>query len=97
MLFLVKHVHDHTTCPAVHDDLSGTIGKVLSKENKEKTGVDVKDVYVDASGHTVYLVLDAGTALNLQLFLAPLLRIGTAETTPVLTLDEAMEMGDAME
>ncbi len=92
MLFLVKHVHTHATCPAVHDDVSGTFGKVMSDENLANTGVQVNAAYIDVSGHTAYIVADAPSTLALQRFLAPLLAIGSAETTPVLTAQEAMEM-----
>jgi len=52
---------------------------------------------MDASAHIIYMVMEAPSIQKIQVFLSPLLGLGTAETIPVMTTAEALQMADEMD
>ena len=92
MLYLVKHVHTPERCPAVNDEVAGTFGKMMQEEHREAVGVTVVGCWADVPGHTVYFIIDAESPFKVQKFLVPALGVGTAERTPVIDIQEAMQL-----
>lgn len=89
MLFHVTHCHTHETCPADNPDLAKkTFGTIISPDHIRKTGVSLLGCYADAPSHTVYFIVDSDTLEKVGSFLLPLLKLGSAEITPVTDLVE---------
>jgi len=60
MLFHVKHVHTHETCPAGNPELTKkTFGTMVMPDHASKTGVKLLASYADAPAHTVYFIVEA--------------------------------------
>jgi len=92
MLFHVKHVHTHETCPAGDPELvKKTFGTVVLPEHSSKTGVKLLGGYADAPEHTVYFIVEADSIEKVGAFLLPLLKLGYAEITPVTDLVEEVK------
>jgi len=87
MLFHVKHVHTHETCPAGNPELvKKAFGTVVSPEHASKIGVKLLGSYADAPSHTVYFIIQADSIEKVGSFLLPLLKLGSAQITPITDL-----------
>ncbi|MBM3214579.1 hypothetical protein FJZ36_06660 [Candidatus Poribacteria bacterium] len=95
MTFLVTHVHTHATCPAVNKEVAGTFGRLMQAAHQKACGVEVVGCWIDAPAHTAHMVLSAQSVADVQKFLWPVLRIGSATTTPVVTAAEAMAIAES--
>ena len=85
MLFHITHVHTEATCPYHKPEVvSETFGKVLPAF--EEAGATVLGAYTDAPAHAMYLIVEASTADQVRLGLAPIIDQGTAEVRPVSEL-----------
>jgi len=92
MLFHVEQFHTHETCPAGNPELiKKTYGKVVLPEHARKTGVKLLGAYADAPAHTVYFIVEADSVEKVGTFLLPLLKLGSAEITPVTDLVEEIK------
>jgi len=92
MLFHVKHVHTHKTCPAGNPEMIRiTFGTVVSEEHAKKVGVKLHGCYADAPAHNTYFIIEADTAEKVGAFLAPLIKLGFAHITPVTDLAEEVK------
>jgi hypothetical protein len=82
MLFHVTHMHSPESCPA-HDPERAreTVGKVLG--GAEGAGVKLIGTWVDAPGHTFYLVVESDSVQKLTDLFFPALTLGTADIVPV--------------
>ena len=87
MLFHVRHVHTHETCPAGDPELvKKTFGTVVLAEHISETGVKLIGGYADAPAHEVYFIVETDSAEKVGSFLLPILKLGWAEITPVTDL-----------
>lgn len=87
MLFHVKHVHTHETCPAGNPELvKKTFGTVVLPDHATKTGVKLLSSYADAPAHTTYFIIEADSVEKVGSFLLPILKLGSAEIRPVTDL-----------
>lgn len=92
MLFHVKHVHTHETCPAGNPELTQkTFGTIAMPDHARKTGVKLLASYADAPSHTVYFIVEADHIEKVGSFLLPLLKLGSADITPVTDLGEEVK------
>ena len=90
MLFHVKHTHSWEACPYHDPDRArDTFGKAMAGI-VEGSEVELVGAYVDAPAHTVFLVLDATSAAQIEEALAPVIDIGWAETRPVVDFADVM-------
>jgi hypothetical protein len=82
MLFHITHIHNWENCPA-HDPekAKSTFGKMLA--NADASGVKLLSAFVDPPAHTFYLIIEANDAKQLELFLDPVFKLGSAEIRPV--------------
>lgn len=89
MLFHVKHTHSWEACP-YHDAerAQATFGKAMAGIMESE--VELVGAYVDAAAHTVFLILDANSAAQIEEALAPVIDIGWAETRPVVSVAEVL-------
>jgi len=89
MLFHVTHTHSWEACPYHDADRAKeTFGKAMT--GIMESDVELVGAYVDAPAHTIFLVLDATSAAQIEEALAPVIDIGWAETRPVVNFGEVM-------
>ncbi len=89
MLFHVKHTHSWEACPYHDADRAKeTFGKAIA--GIAESDVELVGAYVDAPAHTIFLILDATSAAQIEEALAPMIDIGWAETRPVVDFGELM-------
>lgn len=90
MLFHITHVHSEATCPYHKPEIaSKTFAKVLPAF--EEAGATVLGAYVDAPAHAVYLVVEASSADQIRLGLAPIIDLGSADIRPVSEFGKVAE------
>jgi hypothetical protein len=89
MLFHVKHTHSWEACPYHDADRAKeTFGKAVA--GIAESDVELVGAYVDAPAHTIFLILDATSAAQIEEALAPMIDVGWAETRPVVEFGEVM-------
>ena len=82
MLFHITHVHTPETCPyGSPEKARDTFGKMMS--GAEQVGVKLVGAWVDAPAHTVYSVVETDSTQKIEELLAPVIKIGHAETRAV--------------
>ena len=89
MLFIGIARHTVENCPAGNIKPNKDLGNKLG-ESVKKAGGKVTDIYLDAPGHTFYLVLEASTQNQLWDATEPLRLIGDVQFVPVARFDEAL-------
>ncbi len=91
MLFHATHRHTHATCPAHMPEKRALFVKALN--SAKEIGVKIIGSYADAPGHTVYLIIEADTALQIAQLFDPILELGDTEIKPVA---DSMKLLDQM-
>jgi hypothetical protein len=82
MLFHITHKHTPETCPYRDPEKTkSTYGKMMS--SAEQLGVKIVGAWVDAPAHTVYVVVETDSVQKIEELLAPVFKIGHAETRAV--------------
>ena len=83
VLFHVTHTHSWDACP-YHDaeKAAATFGKAL--KGVSETGATLVGAWVDGPAHTTFLVIDADSADQIEMALAPIIDVGHAVTQPVV-------------
>ena len=82
MLFHITHVHTPETCPYHNPEKAReTFGKMMS--SVEQLGVKLVGAWVDAPAHTLYLVVETDSVQKIEELLAPVLKLGIADTRAV--------------
>ncbi len=81
MLFHATHRHSHETCPAHQPENLARFAKTMRSANE--LGVNIIGSFADAPGHTVYMIIEADTALQIAQFFDPILELGDTEIKPV--------------
>ena len=82
MLFHITHAHTPEACPyGDPEKTKGTFGKMMS--SAEQLGVKLLGAWVDAPAHTVYLIVETDSVQKIEELLAPVFKIGHAETRAV--------------
>ncbi len=86
MLFHVTHVHSSDTCPYNKPEIiKDTFGKVPG--SIEDAGASLVGAYVNAAAHTIYFIIDANSAEQLQACLDPIIDMGDTDTSPVVDFE----------
>jgi hypothetical protein len=96
MLFHITHTHSGESCPYHKPEvLAETFAKVPA--NAEESGVKLLGAYTDAAAHSMFFIVDAETAEQVQAFLDPIIDMGEADTRPVVdfaaVIEERMRQG----
>ena len=92
MLFHATHRHTHETCSAHKPENRALFAKAIASAND--IGVKIIGSYIDGPGHTLYLIIEADTTLQIAQFFDPILDLGDAEIKPVA---DAMALFDQMQ
>lgn len=88
MLFHITHTHRAENCSAHKPQRQANFGKVMS--GADDVGVTIHGAYADAPGHAVYIVAEAGDALDIARLLDPVLEYGHYEVRPVVDAGQLM-------
>lgn len=90
MLFHITHVHSELTCPYHKPEVaSETFAKVLPAF--AEAGATVVGGYADAAAHAMYFIVEATSADQVRLGLAPIIDQGTADVRPVSEFGKVAE------
>jgi len=94
MLFQVVHTHNIETCPGRSPEQTKLLANFW-QNLKKASGVKVVSGYVSPMDHTIYITVDADDYPTLAKALGPLNSLGTGHTSPVLTLDQTLNLAEA--
>lgn len=89
MLFICVARHTAEMCPAGVVRPDKELGAKIEKAAKA-AGAKLVDVYLDAPGHTFYLLVDAATNVQLWDATEPLRLVGDVQFAPVMKLSDAL-------
>jgi hypothetical protein len=87
MLFIATHEHSPDLCPS---DDPAPVHKLVDEDHIKESGVKVLGSYVAPPEHVFFLVLEADDYGQVVRYLRPLMKIGTPDIVPVLTLAESL-------
>jgi len=93
MLFQVIHTHSDEDCPTRTAQQARASVKWW-QAFKKTPGVKVMAGMAATLDHTFYITVEADDYQTLERALGPLLSIGTARVSPVLTLDHVLSMAE---
>ncbi len=94
MLFQVVHTHNNETCPGRSPEQAKLLANFW-QNLKKASGVKVVSGYVSPMDHTFYITVEADDYPTLAKALGPLNSFGTGHTSPVLTLDQTLNLAEA--
>jgi hypothetical protein len=94
MLFQVVHTHNNETCPGRSPEQTKLLANFW-QNLKKASGVKVVSGYVSPMDHTFYITVEADDYPTLAKALGPLNSLGTGHTSPVLTLDQTLNLAEA--
>jgi hypothetical protein len=94
MLFQVVHTHNIETCPGRSPEQTKLLANFW-QNLKKASGVKVVSGYVSPMDHTFYITVEADDYPTLAKALGPLNSLGTGHTSPVLTLDQTLNLAEA--
>ncbi|MBI4339302.1 MAG: hypothetical protein HY680_05050 [Chloroflexi bacterium] len=86
MLFIATHTHQPESCPVEHPL---PVHQMAREDHAKECGVKVLGAYIASPQHILYFVLEAPDPGSVARYFRPLMKIGTAQITPVQTLQEA--------
>ena len=94
MLFQVVHTHNIETCPGRSPEQTKLLANFW-QNLKKASGVKVVSGYVSPMDHTFYITVEVDDYPTLAKALGPLNSLGTGHTSPVLTLDQTLNLAEA--
>src|SRR5205809_4739954 len=94
MLFQVTHTHSHQDCPAGSPEVLKRLG-AWWQGLQTLAGVRVLAGYVSPIEHTFHITVEADDYATLARALGPLNTLGTGQTSPVLSLDQAFPLAES--
>lgn len=89
MIFHATARHTHETCFAHKPENQALLRKVMA--SADELGVKIIGSYADGPGHTIYMIIEADTALQIAQFFSPIIELGDAEIKPVADVAELMQ------
>lgn len=92
-LFVVRHQHDANTCPAKDPAMGAMLLKHLSPLNARKFGVKIQGDGVVDGKHTLFMILEAESAAQVDAFMAPFKQAGPVEVWPASECETVVERG----
>ena len=95
MLFHAIHRHTHETCSAHKPENRALFAKAFASAND--IGVKIIGSYADAPGHTLFMIIEADTALQIAKFFDPILDLGDTEIKPVTSTVELLDQMQKLE
>lgn len=91
MLFHITHTHSHETCPAVHADRLQEVAAWFASV-KASPDVSLVGAYAAPLDHVLHITVEAPDLGAVVRSMGVLNGLGTAQTTPVLPLEELLSI-----
>jgi hypothetical protein len=95
-LFVVRHQHGETRCPAADPDTGAAMLNHLSRSNSRQRGVDIVGEAVVKGEHTIYMIVEATDVAAVDEFVTPLTSVGTTEILPASTCARVITNGGCL-
>ncbi|MGV9869989.1 molybdopterin-dependent oxidoreductase [Rhodococcus koreensis] len=95
-LFVVRHQHGETRCPAADPDTGAAMLNHLSRSRSRQHGVDIVGEAVVKGEHTMYMIVEATDVAAVDEFVKPLTSVGTAEIFPASTCARVITNGGCL-
>ena len=92
-LFVVRHQHTPSTCPAGDPDAGAMMLNHLSRSNVRQHGIEILGEAVVKGEHTFYMIVQAPDEASVATFMQPFARVGTAEVYPASTCAKVITSG----
>ncbi len=92
-LFVVRHQHDANTCPAKDPGMGAMLLKHLSPSNARKFGITIHGDGVLDGKHTLFMILEAEEASQVESFMRPFEQAGPVEVWPASECETVVERG----
>ncbi len=92
-LFIVRHEHEGTRCPAGDPALGALLLNHLSRPSARRYGVEIKGEAVVEGDHVMYMIVEAGGADQVRRFVQPFAEAGTVDVYPASTCVRAVASG----
>ena len=91
MNFVVTHTHTAELCPSGNPEMMKVMREVLpTNEFATQCGVKVLSSWIAVPEHILYFVPEADTYGSVVKYPEPILKVGTARVTPVVSFAEAV-------
>lgn len=81
-LFVVRHQHDATTCPAKDPAMGAMLLEHLKPSNARKFGVTIKGDGVLDGKHTLFMIVEFEEPRFVENFMQPFKQAGPVEVRP---------------
>jgi DMSO/TMAO reductase YedYZ molybdopterin-dependent catalytic subunit len=92
-LFLVRHNHDATTCPAKDPQMGATLLNYLSRPSVRRQGVEIKGEAIVQGEHTLYMIVEADGENVVREFMSPFAVAGSVDVFPASTCTRVVASG----
>ena len=90
-LFVVRHQHEATSCPARDPVMGAMLLTHISQQNARKYGIDLHGEGVLDGKHTFYLIMEAETADQIESFMQPFQQAGQVEIWPASACEKVVD------
>jgi DMSO/TMAO reductase YedYZ molybdopterin-dependent catalytic subunit len=84
-LYVVRHQHEATHCPARDPDAGAMLLNHLSRPNVRRQGIEVKGEAVVHGEHTLYMIVESDDEAAIRVFMEPFSMAGSVEVYPAST------------
>jgi len=84
-LFIVRHQHDPTRCPATDPYMGANLLNYLSRPSVRKHGVEIQGEAVVRGEHTMYMIVESNDEALVREFMQPFAMAGTVDVYPAAT------------
>lgn len=95
-LFVARHQHAADRCPAADPQMGNMLLAHLSPENAAKYGITIQGEAVIDNAHTLYMIVDAPSQVQLDQFLAVFAQVGTVEVLGASSCEAVVSRGGCM-
>jgi hypothetical protein len=92
-LFVVRHQHDADTCPAKNPSMGAMLLKHLSPSTARKFGITIQGEGVIDGKHTLFMIVEAEEASQVDSFMGPFKQAGPVEIWPASECETVVERG----
>jgi Domain of unknown function (DUF3303) len=93
LIFQIVHTHTNETCPARSPEDIKRYGEWWNGV-KSAPGIKVLTGYVSPMDHVFYITVEADDYASVARAFGPLNTMGSGQTIPVITLDQAMPLAE---
>jgi Oxidoreductase molybdopterin binding domain/Domain of unknown function (DUF3303) len=92
-LFIVRHEHGASACPAQDPYMGAMLLNHLSRPNVRKHGLEIQGEAVVQGEHTLYMILESSDESRIREFMKPFEQAGTVDVYPASTCVRVVASG----